>query len=182
MVNKVATSCGVWLPGRYGRRPIKADQPLPPPSDQEATLSLIANLADRAEEALAGQQTQRSDALPSFPITDRNLAHFLSRAEQSSSAIAGRGAPTGPRLASETYIDQATTNDAVINCLHQLDHRTLGGRTQLDRLESMLSETMRRLDRVEALLDGSGISGGGSNGSRTDGGNANSDERPRIST
>lgn len=153
-----AAERNLWMPGRHGRRPVPLPEPPPMPSDRQVTLALVDRLGHRAADALAqpAQDDQKPDsesALPHTLVTDRNLAHFLTQAGQSSAAIAERGAPTGPRFATDTYVDQTAANDAVVNCLHQLDHRTTGHQIQLERIEFMMSELLRRLERIEAMVD-----------------------------
>lgn len=143
-----ATERGMWLPGRHGRQPVAIAELPPTPSDKQVTMALMDNLSQRAVRALENE----SD-LPHQVVTDGNLARFLGRATDASESIAARGAPTGPRFAADTYMDQATANDSVVNALHQLDHRSLGQRHQLEDVESSISDLLRRMERLEEILD-----------------------------
>ncbi len=150
-----AANRGVWLPSRLGRRPVALPEPPTPPSDREVTLTLIDDLGERAAKALHSSnpgQGERSE-LPQRLVTDRNLAHYLSQAGDATARIADRGAPTGPRWATEAYVDQTAANDAAVNALHQLDHRGTDQRIQLERLEFLISELVGRLERLERQVD-----------------------------
>ncbi len=78
---------------------------------------------------------------PSPFVTDANFSHYLDR------AAAHQGGPAGllrviRRLARG---DQAHYNAAVVNALHQLDHRTRSQQQTITRLEAELARARRAL-------------------------------------
>jgi hypothetical protein len=108
---------------------------------------------ENGSDSRAANGGESGSDLPHHLVTDGNLSFFLSRAGAASDAIIGRGAPAGPPVTTANTVDQASVNDAVVNSLHQLDHRSLGHRDRLEQLESSLLDIVRRLDRLEAMAE-----------------------------
>jgi hypothetical protein len=109
--------------------------------DRELVLTTIEVTAERAAAAQRGDEVGPS--LPHPIRTDANLRHHLGVATVSS----GRPVPEVLRkIARRVGLpDQARYNDAIVNVLHQLDHRTqLQGR-RIAELEAELTEARRTI-------------------------------------
>jgi hypothetical protein len=115
-----------------------SEPPTPPVIDDRGlVLTTIAVTAERAAAA------QRGEAIgPSLPHpirTDANLRHHLDLATSTQGTGPSLGT-VGRRLG---FPDQPRYNDAIVNALHQLDHRTqLQGR-RIAQLEAELAEARR---------------------------------------
>lgn len=111
------------------------------------TLAAIELLTERAAETL--RPVDHPDPLPHPLVTDANFAHYLAQAATSHTGLQARA--TSPQAAlSPTTAHQANLGDALIHCLHQLDHRTKRQDRRIRELEAELAETNRRMALLEA--------------------------------
>jgi hypothetical protein len=122
--------------------------PTPEQLDERAmTMASITALTQRATEAL--RTSGQPDPLPHPLVTDTNFSHYLDQATNSQASLqATASAPHA--VLSPTAARQANLGEALIHCLHQLDHRTKAHDRRVRELEAELAEANRRL----ALLEG----------------------------
>ncbi|MGI9611361.1 MAG: hypothetical protein ACR2QO_00515 [Acidimicrobiales bacterium] len=117
-----------------------SEPPTPRPiDDRELVLTTIAVTAERASDAQLGQVAE--PPLPHPIRTDHNLGHHIG------TATANQGASRWDKLRKVGrrfgLPDQPRYNDAVVNALHQLDHRTQLQGQRIARLEAELAEARR---------------------------------------
>ncbi len=134
-----------------------SEPPTPPLiDDRELVLRTIALTAERASAVQRGELTEPS--LPHPIRTDANLGHHLdvatgalgSGVRTKLSSAGGAAGRAGGRLLDRVWrrlgrADQARYNDAIVNALHQLDHRTTLQAHRIARLEAELSEARRAI-------------------------------------
>ena len=119
-----------------------SEPPTPPPiDDRELVLTTIELTAERAAAAQRGEVA--GPELPHPIRTDANLRHHLDAA----TANQGRSGWDNLRRAGRRFglPDQPRYNDAIVNALHQLDHRTQLQGQRIARLEAELAEVRRAL-------------------------------------
>lgn len=82
-------------------------------------------------------------------VTDANFSHYLDRA----TAHQGRAAGLLRAVRRLARGDQAHYNAAVVNALHQLDHRTRSQQRTITRLEAELARARRALAGLDDAQD-----------------------------
>lgn len=147
-----ARRVGRSLPVPTLRAPAAArpEEPPPHPTDREMTLELIDALSCRAEQALSGDRPD--SGLPHPLTTDRNIGIHLDRATEAQQLLADNGRDGGITTIGVARRLQAKLNEAVIHCIHQLDHRDRQQRARIDELEAALAETVRRTQVLERIV------------------------------
>ena len=98
---------------------------------------------DEAEEA----------SLPNPIVTDANLRHYLEQAtanQTDADTEVGRGRVETLRALAVDRATQARFNDAVLNAIHQLDHRTRLQQQTITSLEAELADARRALAALES--------------------------------
>ncbi|MEM7323128.1 MAG: hypothetical protein AAF531_08580 [Actinomycetota bacterium] len=118
-----------------------------PFTDRAMTLAIMEQLTDRAVSAL--RPGDRLTQLPHPLVTDRNLGHYLDHASHSHTRL--RAATSGPArtVLQPAAVHQANLAEAMIHCLHQLDHRTQQQDQRIRELEADLAEAHRRIGSLE---------------------------------
>ena len=86
---------------------------------------------------------------PSPFVTDANFSHYLDRA----TAHQGRASGLLRAIRRLARGDQAHYNAAVVNALHQLDHRTRSQQSTINRLEAELARAQRTLAGLDDTQD-----------------------------
>lgn len=121
--------------------------PGPDQLDERATtMAAITVLTDRAVESL--RPLEHSDPLPHPLTTDTNFGHYLDQATGSHAGL--RAKASGPQaVLSPSAALQANLGEALIHCLHQLDHRTKTQDRRIRELEAELAEANRRVATIE---------------------------------
>lgn len=99
--------------------------------------------------ALDDGETMDEASFPSPFVTDANFSHYLDRA----TAHQGRAAGLLRALRRLARGDQAHYNAAVVNALHQLDHRTRSQQQTITRLEAELARARRALAGLDDTQD-----------------------------
>lgn len=95
-----------------------------------------------------GEAIDEAD-FPSPFVTDANFSHYLDRA----TAHQGRAAGLLRAIRRLARGDQAHYNAAVVNALHQLDHRTRSQQQTITRLEAELARAHRALAGFDDTQD-----------------------------
>lgn len=99
--------------------------------------------------ALDDDGTIDEASFPSPFVTDANFSHYLDRA----TAHQGRAAGLLRAIRRLARGDQAHYNAAVVNALHQLDHRTRSQQQTINRLEAELARAHRALAGLDDSQD-----------------------------
>ncbi len=126
---------------------VSVPAPEPGQLDERATtMTAISVLTDRAVESL--RPLDHPDPLPHPLTTDTNFGHYL---DQATGAQAGlKAKASGPQaVLSPSAALQANLGEALIHCLHQLDHRTKAQDRRIRELEAELAEANRRFATLE---------------------------------
>ncbi|MEM7274716.1 MAG: hypothetical protein AAF547_16650 [Actinomycetota bacterium] len=118
-----------------------------PPTDRSTTLAIIDELTERAGDALRDHDDL--GGLPHPTVTTATLNHHLAAAADRSEAVDQR-AGGSRRIVDPIVGIQAALNDALIHCVHQLDHRSRLQDRRLTELEARLAEADRRIASLEA--------------------------------
>jgi len=95
-----------------------------------------------------GEETDEAD-FPNPFVTDANFSHYLDQA----TAHQGRAAGLLRAIRRLARGDQAHYNAAVVNALHQLDHRTRSQQRTITRLEAELARARRALAGLDDAHD-----------------------------
>lgn len=118
---------------------VAGDDPGAPPAPADGGTPLPLDDDEEADEA----------DFPNPFVTDANFSHYLDRA----TAHQGRAAGLLRALRRLARGDQAHYNAAVVNALHQLDHRTRSQQRTITRLEAELARARRALAGLDDTQD-----------------------------
>ena len=94
--------------------------------------------------------------LPNPIVTDTNLRHYLEAAtvtKGDAETEAARSRVGTLRSSATARAEQARFNDALLNAIHQLDHRTRLQQETIARLEAELADARRALAALELDRD-----------------------------
>ncbi len=112
---------------------------------------------DRADgddmQTPGGLNEPEEDDLPNPIVTDANFRHYLEQAtiNQTDADTEGRrGRVETLRALASDRATQARYNDALLNAVHQLDHRTRLQQQTITRLEAELADARRALAALES--------------------------------
>ena len=121
------------------------------PGDGVASSDTAASSGDELDLPPPVDESEQAE-LPNPIVTDANFHHHLARATQFQ-GDAGLGTDRGRlhrlRFAVARHLDQLRFNAAIVDALHQLDHRTRAQDRTIYRLEAELAEAHRALVVLE---------------------------------
>lgn len=126
------------------------DRPTVTPADPADELD--AALDTEAGDGPAAPDPDDTSPLPNPIVTDANLRHYLHQAggHRGSTGVGGL-LGTARTVARRTrYNHQPRYNEAILNALHQLDHRTRLQSRTIATIEAELAEVRRTLAALEA--------------------------------
>lgn len=127
---------------------VSVPAPTPDQLDERAmTIASITALTERATETL--RPSDVPDPLPHPLVTDTNFSHYLDQATNSQAGLQAT-ASSPQAVLSPTVVRQANLGEALIHCLHQLDHRTKAQERRVRELEAELAEANRKMTLLEA--------------------------------
>lgn len=118
---------------------LAGDDPGGPPAAAEGGAPLPLDDGEGADEA----------DFPNPFVTDANFSHYLDQA----TAHQGRANGLLRAIRRLSRGDQARYNAAVVNALHQLDHRTRSQQRTITRLEAELARARRALAGLDDTQD-----------------------------
>lgn len=125
-------------------------EPLDPPphlDDRAIAMATMERLTERATKAL--RPARYADPLPHPLVTEHTLGHYLQQATATNATLAS-AVPVGARPALFPLVaGQTALGQALIHCLHQLDHRIQQQDLRITELEAGLAEANRRLGQLE---------------------------------
>jgi hypothetical protein len=135
--------------------------PLKQYSDRELTLKAIELTSRKAAAAqreltgapLDGAELEQEAGLANPIVTDANLRHYLELATryQGETEVPASGERRSRLLTFLVRLRyQARYNAAIVNAIHQLDHRTQLQQRTMARLEAELADARRALAAIEA--------------------------------
>ena len=142
--------------------PDGGDRPPNDPGSDEATARLDADEfsdvgLDRpdgdGDQSPGGLDEPEEGDLPNPIVTDANLRHYLEQAttnQTDADTEVGRGRVETLRALASDRATQARYNDALLNAVHQLDHRTRLQQRTITKLEAELADARRALAALES--------------------------------
>lgn len=118
-------------------------------NDRRVTLATMEELTTRAVVAL--DPDRRSAELPNPLISAEKFGHHLRVATSTQAEIRSVVGASSRVMALHPMADrQASLDEALIHCLHQLDHRSQAQDQRIIELESLLADASRRIVALES--------------------------------